>query len=122
MDTGIGGHAQFNPYQGNEIEPMALKARHCSRRILLEAHLFRHLCLNCSRRKSEIEMSANQKPSSNQAVILTLARAAGFTGINAREITALQLGDADYDPVRDNIVMASISRSLRRLTRRKLLT
>ena len=66
-------------------------------------------------------MSANQKPSSNQAVILTLAERAGFTGISAREITTLQLGDDEYDPAHDACVLASISRSLRRLTRRRQL-
>lgn len=63
-------------------------------------------------------MSKNQKPSQNQAVILELAKRAGFTGISAREITALEMGDDEYDPIRDNRVMASVSRSLRRLTRR----
>jgi len=63
-------------------------------------------------------MSKNQKPSSNQTVILEVAKRAGFTGISAREITALEMGDDEYDPIRDNRVMASVSRSLRRLTRR----
>ncbi len=63
-------------------------------------------------------MSKNQKPSSNQAVILELAKRAGFTGISAREVTALELGDDEYDPIRDNRVLSSISRSLRRLTQR----
>lgn len=63
-------------------------------------------------------MSKTQKLSLHQTMILERARAAGFTGITARGLTDLALAGDDYNPIRENRVMATVSRCLRRLTRR----
>ena len=58
-------------------------------------------------------MSANQKPSPNQAAILDLAKRVGFIGVPRVGSPDLRHGVTKLDALTDNRLFASVSRSLR---------